>query len=80
MEIFSGQNKKSCRKMAKMRQKHPISKKSDAKKTPMDLCGENRKIKNNSQKKQKNPIAKNPDLYCIVKRLRNYKPGKGIGY
>ena len=26
-EIFSGRSKKSCRKMAKMRQKHPISKK-----------------------------------------------------
>ena len=36
---------KKLSKMAKMRQKHP-----------MDLCGENRKIKKNSQKKQKHPI------------------------
>ena len=43
--------------MAKMRQKHPISKKM-MQKNPMDLCGENRKIKNNSQKKQKHPICK----------------------
>ena len=38
---------KKLSKMAKMRQNNP-----------MDLCGENRKIKKNSQKKQKHPARR----------------------
>ena len=44
-------------------------------KKTMDLCGENRKIKKKSQKKQKHPIkqktpiAKKPDLYCTGLKL-----------
>ena len=64
-EIFSGKAKKVVEN-GKNEAKTP-----DKQKNSMDLCGENRKIKNNSQKKQKypikqqNPIAKNPNLYCI---------------
>ena len=32
----------------------------------MDLCGENRKFKNNSQKKQKYPIKQKPPIYTVL--------------
>ena len=52
----------------------------DKQKNSMDLCGENRKIKNNSQKKQKypikqkKPIAKTP-IYTVSTLI--YTSGSG---
>ena len=43
-------------KMAKNGAKTPDKQNNPMQKNPMDLCGENRKIRKNSQKKQKNPI------------------------
>ena len=76
---FFGKKQKKLSKNGKNEAKTP-----DKQKNSMDLCGENRKIKNNSQKKQKypikqkNPIAKKPNLYCIYTYI-HFGFGSGSG-